>query len=169
MAGRASAASATGDWGEAASWLERCLARCKDDAAVCVARLDLAVGSQDEPGFWSALPHLPAAAFDAAAVLKLRAWLFTVRHDTDGEERELRALVAADSGDQGPGTARRAHGGARQGQGIRGVASQKGRGRPRPRPVPQVPLRWRRSLQPAPICWASFAARWAAPSIARPG
>ena len=69
--GRANAAITTGRFDEAAPWLERCLSRRPEDPAVWRARLDLAVASQDEAGFWSAVAHLPAAAFDAAGVLKL--------------------------------------------------------------------------------------------------
>jgi enediyne biosynthesis protein E4 len=96
--GRANVAITTGDWGEAAPWLERCIEKRPDDPAVWRARLELALGTRDEAGFWSTVAHLPAAGFDPAAVLKLRAWLMAVRPDPAAEERELRVLVAADPG-----------------------------------------------------------------------
>jgi tetratricopeptide (TPR) repeat protein len=96
--GRASVAITTGNWDEAAPWLSRCTQRRPDDEAVWRARLELAVGIQDEAGFWSALAHLPSSRFNPAAVLELRAWLMGVRHDGAALERELRALVAADPG-----------------------------------------------------------------------
>jgi enediyne biosynthesis protein E4 len=94
--GRATVAITTGNWGEAAPWLERCLSRRPDDPAVWRARLELAVGASDEAGFWSAVDHLQAAQFDAPAVLKLRAWLMALHRDQAAQERELRALVAVD-------------------------------------------------------------------------
>ena len=139
--GRASVAIATGEWNEAATWLERCSARREHDPAVWRAWLELAVASQDEAQFWPALAELPAAAFDAAGVLKLRAWLFAVRRDPVGEERELESPGRGRSGQyQGTRAAGGADGGAEPGEGIRGMASQEGRRRPRPRPIPKVPL-----------------------------
>ena len=52
--GRANVAITTGNWDEAAPWLDRCVLKRPDDPAVWRARLELAVGTLDEAGFWSA-------------------------------------------------------------------------------------------------------------------
>ncbi len=96
--GRANVAITTGNWAEAAPWLDRCILKRPDDPAVWRARLELALGTLDEAGFWMALGHLHAADFDPPTVLELRAWLMAVRRDPAAEERELQALVAADPG-----------------------------------------------------------------------
>jgi enediyne biosynthesis protein E4 len=96
--GRANVEITTGRFDEAAPWLDRCLTRRPDDPSAWRARLELAVATADEPGFWNAVAHLPAGRFDPPAVLKLRAWLMSLRHDAAAEERELRALVAAEPG-----------------------------------------------------------------------
>jgi enediyne biosynthesis protein E4 len=97
--GKANVEITTGRFDEAGPWLDRCLSRRPDDPAVWQARLDLAVATADEPGFWNAVARLPAGRFGPPAVLKLRAWLMALRRNTAAEERELRALVAIEPGD----------------------------------------------------------------------
>jgi tetratricopeptide (TPR) repeat protein len=97
--GRANLEITTGRFDEAAPWLDRCLTLRPGDPAVWQARLDLAVATADEPGFWNAVARLPAARFDPPAVLRLRAWLMALRRDAAAEERELRALLAIETGD----------------------------------------------------------------------
>jgi enediyne biosynthesis protein E4 len=94
--GRANQAIMTGCFTDAASWLARCADRRPDDPAVWQARLDLAVATNDEDGFWTAAAHLPAERFDANAILSFRAWLALVRHDTAAEQRELKAMIDQD-------------------------------------------------------------------------
>ncbi len=96
--GRANHAILLGRFGDAASWLERCLGRRPDDPAVWRARLDLAMAAGDLDGFWTAAAHLPADRFDAPATRALRVWL-AGRHGPDAlEHRELSAQVRDDPG-----------------------------------------------------------------------
>ncbi len=96
--GWANHAILTGQFAEARSWLERCLSRRPDDRAVWQAQLELALATGDVDGFWTAVPHLPAAGFDESEVLAYRAWLAASNHDPEREERELSSLIACDPG-----------------------------------------------------------------------
>ena len=73
--GRANQAILTGRFAEAAGWLDQCVSHRPDDPTVWNARLDLAMATDDEAGFWRALDRLPEDQFDAPAVHGLRAWL----------------------------------------------------------------------------------------------
>ncbi len=97
--GRANFAILTGNFAEAAGWLERAIERRPDDLAAWRSRLLLATSAGDVPGVWEAASHLPAALFDTRAEQQVRAWL-TVRGEERGiEERELTALLAANPAD----------------------------------------------------------------------
>jgi enediyne biosynthesis protein E4 len=91
--GRANQAILTGRFGDAAGWVDRCVARRPFDPAVWKARLDLAMATDDVPGFWAALERLPDDKFDGPAVHALRAWLASERRDQSLESKELTALL----------------------------------------------------------------------------
>jgi len=97
--GRAHHALLTARFSVAAVWLDRCLKQRPEDPAVWQARLDLALATDDTPGFWTAVAHLPASRFDPGAVLSLRAWLSARSNDTALERRALTALVEYAPGD----------------------------------------------------------------------
>ena len=82
----------------AAEWLDRCLERRPDDLPVWLARLDLAMATDDEAGLWTAVEHLPAGGLEATEVRELRAWLAARRGEPAIERRELTALVDEDPG-----------------------------------------------------------------------
>jgi thioredoxin-like negative regulator of GroEL len=97
--GRANHAILTGRFGDAAGWLKRCLGRRPDDPAVWRARLDLALAIGDVDSFWTAVAHLPADRFDAAAIRALRVWLAGRRDEDAVEQRELSAQVQDNPGE----------------------------------------------------------------------
>ncbi|MFI5454447.1 MAG: FG-GAP-like repeat-containing protein [Isosphaerales bacterium] len=97
--GRANYALLTARFAEAALWLDRCLKRRPEDPSVWQARLDLALATDDIPGFWTAVAHLPANRFDAGAVHSVRAWLSARCNDSSLERRELTALLKYAPGD----------------------------------------------------------------------
>ena len=109
-------------------------------------------------------PTCRPAAFDAAAVLKLRVWLMAVRHDAG--RRGTRAPGSGRSGSrqhQGARTAGRAHGAAGSRQGIRGARTA---ARPRsiaPTTSTERPCSTAKTSRAAPVSWPSLPPRWARP------
>jgi enediyne biosynthesis protein E4 len=97
--GRANLAIRTGDYGEAGRWLEACLLRRPEDAAVWRARLSWGIAANRADVVQQALTHLPAASSSRAQVLRLRAWLSSHRGDVESERRELESLIAAGTAD----------------------------------------------------------------------
>src|SRR5262249_44646490 len=96
--GRANSAILTGRFAAAADWLDRCLKRRPDALAVWRARLELAVQSDDEAGFWVAAERLPAESFASEELLTLRAWTATRQGDSVREIHELETLVRESPG-----------------------------------------------------------------------
>jgi enediyne biosynthesis protein E4 len=96
--GRAHRAILTGRFQTAARWLDGCLRRLPDDPAVWNARLDLALATDDVPGFWTAVTHLPAELFDATEIQEMRVWLAARRGEAAVEQRELQELVRLSPG-----------------------------------------------------------------------
>jgi tetratricopeptide (TPR) repeat protein len=96
--GRAYLATLTGRFADAGRLLDICQKARPGDPAVCRARLELALASDDVAGAWQALPHLAANAFAPAEVQAIRAWAFARRGDRDGERRALEQLIVLDTG-----------------------------------------------------------------------
>ena len=147
--GRASVAITTGDWDEAAHWLERCGPRRPDDQAVW--------RTPPRPGGGHAgrgrvlVGRRPSSCVPIRSGRGARAgpWLMGVRRDGAARGARARALVAADPGNtKALERLGRAHGRLRPRQGFRGMAPSQGGDRPRPRHLPQDPLRRRGPLQP---------------------
>src|SRR5262249_43492065 len=70
--GRASLATLTGRYDEAAKWLDSCASRRPNDPAVWRARLDLARARGDVGAVWQAVAHVPADALSDDERLALR-------------------------------------------------------------------------------------------------
>jgi enediyne biosynthesis protein E4 len=84
---------------EAARWLDRCLARRPEDAAVWRARLDWAMATRRVAVARECLKHLPATQSSSPEVERLAAW-FAAQHGDDVAERtSLERLIAADPTD----------------------------------------------------------------------
>ncbi len=96
--GRANYAILTGDFADAAGWLDRSLEPRPGGAAVWRARLALAQGTGDLAGVRRAAEHLPADRLEPAAIRSLRAWLAGRTGDAGAERRELTTLARDDPG-----------------------------------------------------------------------
>ena len=92
--GWANLATRTGEFAEAAQWLDRCEKRRPDDLAVIRGRLGLALASQDPEGAWRALARLPSPSVEPAEVLTLRAWFAGLSGDEPAERKALVELLA---------------------------------------------------------------------------
>ena len=99
--GLANEAILTGRFAEAARLLDKGLRRRPDDPAIWRARLALAEATDDVPGAWDAMAHLPASALSEPQSLSLRAWLAARRGDRTAEYRWLKRLVESDPGNAG--------------------------------------------------------------------
>jgi tetratricopeptide (TPR) repeat protein len=91
--GRARRSTMTGQFAEAARWLNLCESRRHDDPALWQASLDLALAADDVARFWSSATHLPDDRITDSEVLALRAWLSERQGDHETERRELEILV----------------------------------------------------------------------------
>ena len=98
---KASLAAWSGQFDEAARWLERCMQRRPDDRAVWRARLELAVAALDLDGFERAATQISAAEFTTVETLRLRAWVTARQGDGHGEYKALLAMVEQDPGNIG--------------------------------------------------------------------
>jgi hypothetical protein len=98
---RANLATWTGQYAEAAQWLQRCTESRRDDEPVWRARLELARATGDVEAVRLAAGHLSAARFGLAEVLELRAWLAGRSGDGAMERQALTALVDAEPGNIG--------------------------------------------------------------------
>lgn len=96
--GRASQATLTGRFAEAARLLDACQRRRPEDPAVWRARLALAEETGDVPRAWEAMTHLPASILSDRQVDSLRAWLADRRGDRAAERRAWRRLAESDPG-----------------------------------------------------------------------
>jgi tetratricopeptide (TPR) repeat protein len=92
--GRARQAIRTGQLGDAATWLQRCLDRRPDDPAVWRARLDLAVAAEDLARFWEAAGRIPLETLHPREMAAFRWWLAARSGDLRAERREAANLVA---------------------------------------------------------------------------
>ncbi len=99
--GKANLAAWSGQFDEAARWLEQCTQRRPEDPAVWRARLELAVATMDLDGFERAAKHLSARDFSSVKSLRLRAWLTARLGDDQREYEALLALVEHDPGNIG--------------------------------------------------------------------
>ena len=99
--GKANLAIWSGQFDEAAHWLELCTQKRPDDPAVWRARLELAIAALDLEGFERAAGHLPALDFTEVRLLRLRAWLAARLGDDRCEYDALLALVEQDPGNIG--------------------------------------------------------------------
>ena len=99
--GRANLATRTGQYEEAAEWLDRCRRR-PDDPAVWRGRLELAMATDDAEGAREALRRLPGNEVAADEVLELCAWFAAAAGDAEREEQALRRLVWAIPDHRGP-------------------------------------------------------------------
>ncbi len=98
--GKANLAIWTGQFGEAARWLDACQERRSDDQPVWLARLALAVATRDAGLARQAADRLNARWFLPVEVQRLRAWLASFGADRERERQALKALV-----DEEPGNA----------------------------------------------------------------
>jgi enediyne biosynthesis protein E4 len=92
--GWANLATRTGQFAEAAQWLDRAGRRRPADVAVIRGRLGLAMAMQDAEGAWRALARLPASSVEPAEVLALRAWFASLSGDEPAERKALGELLA---------------------------------------------------------------------------
>ena len=83
----------TGQFGDAKTWLDRCLERRPDDPAVWLAVIDLAVATEDIGRFWKAAERVPAGAIGPSETEALRSWLVSHGSDRRNERRALAKLV----------------------------------------------------------------------------
>ena len=97
--GKANLAIRVGSYDEASRWLDACLERRPQDAAVWRARLDWAVATNRVAAVREALEHLPAVEWTPARIQKLAAWFAARRGDVGSERRALEALLATDPAD----------------------------------------------------------------------
>jgi len=95
--GRANLALLTGQFDEAAHWLDECLKRVPNDPAVWRSRLELGRQTDQPPVVREALTHLGADALSEVDALALRAWWLGLRGDRDAERRALEEWLAVDS------------------------------------------------------------------------
>jgi tetratricopeptide (TPR) repeat protein len=86
-------ANVTARYDDARQWLNRCLQRRSDDAAVWRACLDLAVASENLDGFWKAADRLPAAALRPWEIASCRAWLAARSADRQLQRTEWTRLL----------------------------------------------------------------------------
>ncbi len=91
--GRARLAILSGRFGEARTWLTRCLDRRPDDPVIWRACLDLAMASEEYPRFWEAARRIPVETLLPEEVAVLRWWLASQGADTRAERREAERLV----------------------------------------------------------------------------
>ncbi len=99
--GKANLAAWSGQFEDAARWLDRCAAARPDDPPVWRAHLELAVAALDLDRFDRACAHLHAGDFSAVDLLRLRAWLAARLGDPVHEHAALAALAGEDSGNMG--------------------------------------------------------------------
>ena len=96
---RANIAVLTGQYDEAASWLERCTGRRPEDPAVWRARLERGRVVNDLAEVRRSMSHLKAELFSESERLAIQAWL-AGRRGVEGSDRDaLERLVAASPGD----------------------------------------------------------------------
>jgi enediyne biosynthesis protein E4 len=96
---KATLATRTKAYDEAARWLDRCLERHPEDVAVWDARLHWAMATHRAPLARDALMHLPTAEFSSAEVEKLAAWFAAEQGDDGAEQSSLERLIATDPTD----------------------------------------------------------------------
>jgi len=99
--GKANLAIWTGQFDEAAHWLNLCEQKRPDDWDVWRARLELAIAALDLDAFRQATEHLPAQEFTTVERLRLRAWVAARLGDHRLEHDTLLALVDQDPGNIG--------------------------------------------------------------------
>jgi tetratricopeptide (TPR) repeat protein len=98
--GKANLAIWTGQFGEAARWLDACQERLPEDQPVWLARLALGVATRDVGLARQAAGRLDSRWFLPFEVHRLRAWLASFGEDRQVERQALKALV-----DEEPGNA----------------------------------------------------------------
>jgi enediyne biosynthesis protein E4 len=99
LLGRANLAIRTGSYVDAKRWLDACLHRRPEDAAVWRARLSWAMAANRPVELRQALEHLPVAESTPTQVNRLAAWLAEHRGDFDAERQALERLLADDPAD----------------------------------------------------------------------
>ena len=95
---RANLATQTGQFAEAARYLEACTQARPDDPAVWISRLEWARASGHLAEAERTLPHVPAEQLSEAETIDLRAWLSARRGDLAEERRALEELVQCSPG-----------------------------------------------------------------------
>jgi tetratricopeptide (TPR) repeat protein len=88
----------TGQFAEAAKWLDACQTRLPDDEPVWLARLALAVATRDVDTFRQAAGRLRSRWFLPNEVHRLRAWVASFGADREVERKALTALTAIEPG-----------------------------------------------------------------------
>jgi enediyne biosynthesis protein E4 len=99
LLGKANLAIRNRSFVDAKRWLEACLHRRPEDAAVWRARLSWAMAANRLVELHEALEHLPVAESTPAQINRLAAWLAAHRGDFDAERQALERLLADDPAD----------------------------------------------------------------------
>jgi len=99
--GNANLSAWIGRFDEASRWLMRCAELRPDDEPVWRARLDLARATGDAETVRLAAGHLSAGRFTPGELLELRAWLAAQTGDAALEGRALASLVETEPGNIG--------------------------------------------------------------------
>jgi tetratricopeptide (TPR) repeat protein len=98
--GRANLAIRSGNFEEAARWLNDCERLRPGDLPVWKARLRLAMAAGQVARVMEALRHLPASTTKEAEVHRIRAWLARHQGDPAVEQQELTLALAAAPADR---------------------------------------------------------------------
>ncbi len=93
LLGRANLAIRSGALEDAARWLDACLRKRREDAAVWRARLDWAMAAGRVDAVRAALEHLPAAESSPVQVRRVAAWLAAREGRPESERRALERLI----------------------------------------------------------------------------